>query len=89
MDLQDLACSRWKHCGIQGKVHITRLLTERRHRLRRDILTYGEIHFHKDHTYFGSSYEMESTQHGCQDIFLERLLQGRSVCGIAIGIRDT
>ena len=29
MDLQDLACSRWKHHGIQGKIRSTRLLTER------------------------------------------------------------
>ena len=30
---------------IQGKILIMRLLTERRHRLRREIFTRGEVHF--------------------------------------------
>ena len=35
--LQVLTCSRWQHHAIQGNIHSTRLLTKRRHRLRRDI----------------------------------------------------
>ena len=35
--LQVPTCSKWQHRGIQGKIHSTRLLTERRHRLWRYI----------------------------------------------------
>ena len=51
MDLQDPTCSRWKHRGIQGKIRSMRLLTERRHRLQRDICTSDVVHFHYIHTY--------------------------------------
>ena len=55
MDLQDLACSRWKYHGIQGNNRSTRLLTERRYRLRRDICTSDVVHFHYIHIHM---YEM-------------------------------
>ena len=50
MDLKDQACCIWKHQEIQGKVRSTRFLVERRHRLRRDICTHAEVHFHYDHS---------------------------------------
>ena len=50
-DIQYIACSRWKHHGIQVKSRSTRLLTERRHRLRGDICTSCVVHFHQIHTY--------------------------------------
>ena len=43
------SCSKWKHCGIQGKIRCTRLLTKRRHRLRRDICSQWELkHIHDE-----------------------------------------
>ena len=52
------SCSSWKHHGIQGKIHSTRLLKERRNRLQRDICTSDVVHFHYIHTYM---YEMGDT----------------------------
>ena len=43
MDLEDLACSRGKHRGIQGKIRSMRLHTKRRHRLQRDICSQWEL----------------------------------------------
>ena len=43
MDLQDPTCSIWKHHGIQGNIRSMRLLTERRHRLRRDICSHWKF----------------------------------------------
>ena len=37
------SCSRWKHRGIQGRIHSMRLLTKRRHRIRRDICNQWEL----------------------------------------------
>ena len=37
------SCSRLKHRGIQGKIHSTRILTKRRHRLRRDICSHWNL----------------------------------------------
>ena len=51
MDLQDPTCRRWKHHEIQGKIHIMRLLINRRHRIRRDICTNDVVHFHYIHMY--------------------------------------
>ena len=49
--LQVPSCSRWKHRGIQGKIRSMRLLTERRHRLRRDILQPLEVKTHDKKTH--------------------------------------
>ena len=40
MDLQDPTYRTWQHHGIQGKIHSTRLLTERMHRICRDICSH-------------------------------------------------
>ena len=72
MDLQDLACSRWKHREIQGNICSMRLLTERRHRLRRDICTSGEVHFHLIHT---CRYEMGDTPADIKTRFLNGVVK--------------
>ena len=38
--LQVPTCNKWKHHGIQGKIHSMRLLTERRNILWRDICSH-------------------------------------------------
>ena len=43
------SCNRWKHRGIQNKICSTRILTKRRHRLRRDICSQWELkHIHDE-----------------------------------------
>ena len=56
--LQVSSCSRWQHRGIQGNIRSTSILTERRHKIRRDICTSDVVHFHYIHTY---RYEMGDT----------------------------
>ena len=68
----DLACSRWQHRGIQGKIRSTRLLTERRHELRRDICTSDVVHFHYIHTY---KYEMGDTSTDIKITFLNDVVK--------------
>ena len=72
MDLQDPKCSRWQHHGIQGKIRSTRLLIERRHRLRRDICISDEVHFHYIHTYM---YWMEDTSADIKITFLNDVVK--------------
>ena len=72
IDLQDPTCSRWQHPGIQGKIRSTRLLTQRRHMLRRDICTSDEVHFHCIHTY---RYDMGDTLADIKITFLNDVVK--------------
>ena len=57
---------------MQGNIHNTRILTEIRHILRRDIFTSDVVHFHYIHMYM---YEMGDTSADIKITFLNDVVK--------------